>query len=284
MTNSTALPWLNEQHRADRLLCLVLDSQNERDMRQRWLKSSRYEQFRSVYGETVVAELADAGPYVFTFERPDDRRLDALLDRPHTHWGWLASLDQGGLPGWVRHWQERLIVGTRPHQALYRFHDARVLARALAHLPAEALPAYLGPAISVCHWQGSHWQSVDNPAPGTYPVPDSPPWLQLPLPDEQTLDIRLANAHRFLLAGHVQAYADLARSEDPHTWLRARLALADAWGWTAPQRLEVLLLQSLQAPAHELAPHWRPGPDESPNEHFERVCQLSRHWSGEDAP
>lgn len=279
MTDSVVQRWLFEQHHADRLLCLVLDSQNERDMRQRWLKSSRYEQYASVYGETVVAELADTGPFLFTFDQPDDRRLDALLDRPDSHWGWLASLGQGELNAWVRHWQERLLVGTRPHQALYRFHDNRVLARALEHLPSEALPAYLGPAISVCYWQGSHWQSTDNPAPGTYPLPDSPPWLHLPMPDEQAMEIRLANAHRFLLAEHVQAYAGLACTQDPHIWLRERLAQAQAWGWLAPERLEFLLIQSLHTPT--LVPHWQPRPDETPDEHFDRVYPLSTSWSGE---
>lgn len=279
MTDPVVQSWLFEQHHADRLVCLVLDSQNERDMRQRWLKSSRYEQYASVYGETVVAELADTGPFLFTFDQPDDRRLDALLDRPDSHWGWLASLGQGELNAWVRHWQERLLVGTRPHQALYRFHDNRVLARALEHLPPEALPAYLGPAISVCYWQGSHWQSTDNPAPGTYPLPDSPPWLHLPMPDEQAMEIRLANAHRFLLAEHVQAYSGLAGSQDPHIWLRERLAQAQAWGWLAPERLEFLLIQSLHIPT--LAPHWQPRPDETPDEHFDRVYLLSKSWSGE---
>ncbi|NKF25997.1 MULTISPECIES: DUF4123 domain-containing protein [unclassified Pseudomonas] len=279
MTDPVVQSWLFEQHHADRLVCLVLDSQNERDMRQRWLKSSRYEQYASVYGETVVAELADTGPFLFTFDQPDDRRLDALLDRPDSHWGWLASLGQGELNAWVRHWQERLLVGTRPHQALYRFHDNRVLARALEHLPPEALPAYLGPAISVCYWQGSHWQSTDNPAPGTYPLPDSPPWLHLPMPDEQAMEIRLANAHRFLLAEHVQAYSGLAGSQDPHIWLRERLTQAQAWGWLAPERLEFLLIQSLHIPT--LAPHWQPRPDETPDEHFDRVYLLSKSWSGE---
>ncbi|WP_236197155.1 DUF4123 domain-containing protein [Pseudomonas glycinae] len=279
MTDPVVQSWLFEQHHADRLLCLVLDSQNERDMRQRWLKSSRYEQYASVYGETVVAELADTGPFLFTFDQPDDRRLDALLDRPDSHWGWLASLGQGELKAWVRHWQERLLVGTRPHQALYRFHDNRVLARALEHLPPEALPAYLGPAISVCYWQGSHWQSTDNPAPGTYPLPDSPPWLHQPMPDEQAMEIRLANAHRFLLAEHVQAYSGLAGSQDPHIWLRERLTQAQAWGWLAPERLEFLLIQSLHTPT--LAPHWQPRPDETPDEHFDRVYLLSKSWSGE---
>ncbi|MFP0196727.1 DUF4123 domain-containing protein [Pseudomonas sp. PHC1] len=279
MIDSVVQRWLIEQHHADRLLCLVLDSQNERDMRQRWLKSSRYEQYASVYGETVVAELADTGPFLFTFDQPDDRRLDALLDRPDSHWGWLASLGQGELKTWVRHWQERLIVGARPHQALYRFHDNRVLARALEHLPPEALPAYLGPAISVCYWQGSRWQSTDNPTPGTYPLPDSPPWLHLPMPDEQAMEIRLANAHRFLLAEHVQAYAGLACTQDPQIWLRERLTQTQAWGWLAPERLEFLLIQSLHTPT--LAPHWQPRPDETPDEHFDRVYLLSKSWSGE---
>lgn len=279
MSQSFVLHWLIEQHRADRLLCLVLDSQNEREMRQRWLKSSRYEQYASVYGETVVAELADTGPFLFTFDQPDDRRLDALLNRPDSHWGWLASLGQGELKAWVRHWQERLLVGARPHQALYRFHDNRVLARALEHLPPEALPAYLGPAISVCYWQGSQWQSTDNPAPGTCPLPDSPPWLHLPMPEEPAMEILQANAHRFLLAEHVQAYAGLAGSQDPHIWLRERLAQAQAWGWLAPERLEFLLIQSLHTQA--LAPHWQPRPDETPDEHFDRVYQLSKSWNGE---
>ncbi|MGY2441802.1 DUF4123 domain-containing protein [Pseudomonas sp. SDO52101_S400] len=279
MTDSLVLQWLTEQHRADRLLCLVFDSQNERDMRQRWLKSSRYDQYVGVYSETVIAELTDTGPFIFIFDQPDDRRLDALLERPHSHWGWLASLGKGELKTWVRHWQDRLIVGARPHQALYRFHDNRVLTRALEHLPVDALPAYLGPAISVCYWQGSHWQMTDNPAPGSYPVPDAPPWLQLPMPDEQAMAIRLANAHRFLLAGHVQAYSALACVQDPHIWLRERLELAETWGWLAPERLEFLLIHSLQTP--NPTPHWQARPDETPDEHFDRVYQLSKHWNGE---
>ncbi|WP_166217894.1 DUF4123 domain-containing protein [Pseudomonas atagonensis] len=274
MTDAPVQRWLIKQHCAERLLCLVLDSQNERDMRQRWLKSSRYDQYASVYSETAVAELADTGPFVFTFDQPDDRRLDALLDRPDSHWGWLASLGKGELKTWTRHWQERLIIGNRPHQALYRFHDNRVLSRALAHLPVEALPAYLGPAISVCCWQGSHWQMTDNPAPGNYPVPDAPPWLKLPMPDEPAMDIRLANAHRFLLAEHVQAYAELACSQDPNIWLREQLALAETWGWLAPERLEFLLIESLHTP--DLAPHWQPHPDETPDEHFDRVYLFSK--------
>jgi len=141
------------------------------------------------------------------------------------------------------------------------------------------LPAYLGPAISVCHWQGSHWQITDNPAPGNCPVPEAPAWLQLPMPEGQAMEIRLANAHRFLLAGHVQAYAELARCRDPHIWLQERLTLAEAWGWLAPERLEFLLIQSLHTP--NLAPHWQARPEETPEEHFDRVYQLSKSWNGE---
>jgi hypothetical protein len=172
-------------------------------------------------------------------------------------------------------------VGERPHQALYRFHDNRVLTRAIEHLPVEANPAYLGPAISVCNWQGSRWERVANPAPGQHPVPDQPLWHQVPLPDQQAMDIRLTNARRYLLAEHVQAYARLAELQDPDVWLRDRLIQADAWGWQAPKQLAFLLTQSLQAPAFALAPHWQVRAGESPTEHFERVWQTTELWRGD---
>ncbi|MDI3271175.1 DUF4123 domain-containing protein [Pseudomonas sp. MDT1-16] len=138
-----ALPrqWMTEQRRFGHELCGMLDSENEREIRQLLLNSSRFDQHLSVYGATLVADLGDAGPFVFTFDQPDDKRIGELLKKPERHWGWLASLQKGDLPQLVKHWQERLIIGARPHQALYRFHDNRVLARALEHPPAEAYPA-----------------------------------------------------------------------------------------------------------------------------------------------
>ncbi|MHC8367487.1 DUF4123 domain-containing protein [Pseudomonas sp. ZT5P21] len=281
MINTLPRPWMNEQRRLGLELCLVLDSQSERETRQLLMKSSGHDQYLSVYNGTTLVNLADAGPYMFTLEQSGDRRLDDLLDHPERNWGWLASVEKGALCECVKHWQERLIVGTRPYQALYRFHDNRVLSRALKHLPTEEYPAFLGAAISVCYWDGTAWQTTKNPAPGMYPVPESPLWLRTPFPQPQASEIRRLNAHRYLLAEHVEVYANLAEVHDPDTWLRKRLALADEWGWTEPEQLEFLLIQSLQAPGFALSPQWGVRGDESSVEHFERVRQLVGFWRGE---
>jgi hypothetical protein len=283
MTDSRTLQWMREQQRSGYGLCVVLDSQNERDMRQSLLKTSQFDQYLSVYGETLVADLADVGPFIFTFDQPDDSRIHELLKNPQRNWGWFASIQKDDLSRLVKHWHERLIIGARPNQALYRFHDNRVLSRALAHLPDEALPAYLGPAISVCYWQGERWESTKNPAPGSYPVPEQPLWHQVPTPSKQAGEIRLINARRYLLAEHVMDYSALAEQHDPAAWLRDGLAQAETWGWLAPEQLEFFLTQSLQAQGDKLAPHWQVRPGETPSEHFERVYQTTAFWQGEAA-
>jgi hypothetical protein len=281
MTQVHPYQWMTEHSQARRTLCVVLDSESARDTRQALLQTSRFDQYLGVYGETKVADLADAGPFIFTINQPADKRIDDLLRNPERNWGWLASIAEGELPKLVEHWHARLIVGRRPHQALYRFHDNRVLTRALAHIPVDAYPAYLGPAISVCYWQGEHWQQTDNPAPGTYPVPESAPWLYTPVSAQQAMTIRLANAHRYLLAEHTQAYAKLAEQQEPDTWLRSQLSLADAWGWLTSEQLEFLLVQRLRAPANGLEPYWQARANESPTDHFERVQQLVAFWQGD---
>ncbi|VVM40203.1 hypothetical protein PS662_02882 [Pseudomonas fluorescens] len=254
MINTLPRQWMNEQRRLGHELCLVLDSQNERDTRQLLMKSSGHDQYLSVYNGTTLVNMADAGPYMFTLEQSGDRRLDDLLDHPDRNWGWLASVEKGALREWVQHWQERLIVGTRPYQALYRFHDNRVLSRALNQLPVEESPAFLGPAISVCYWDGTAWKTAQNPAPGTYPVPDSPLWLRTPLPQPQASEIRRLNAHRYLLAEHVEAYANLAEVHDPDAWLRtqhAACSLAIQQKNGLPDR-PPLLAQIFQAGNHSM--------------------------------
>ena len=82
MINTLPRQWMNEQRRLGRELCLVLDSQNERETRQLLLKSSGHDQYLSVYNTTTLANLADAGPFIFTLEQSGDRRLDDLLDHP----------------------------------------------------------------------------------------------------------------------------------------------------------------------------------------------------------
>jgi len=274
MTDSFPRRWMADQQRSGHSLCLILDSENERDIRQLLLSSSQFEQYVSVYEGTDIADLADAGPFIFTLDQSGDSRIAELLKHPQRDWGWLASLQKGDLPKLIKHWHERLLIGTRPHQALYRFHDNRVLARALEQLSAEACPAYLGPAVSVCYWDGADWKTANNPAPDSYPVPSDPLWLRTPVHPSQANEILRINAHRYLLAEHVKAYADLAELHDPDVWLRDRLLQADAWGWHEPQQLEFLLVQSLQAPAYTLAAHWQVRAGETPAEHFERVYAL----------
>ncbi|MVV52165.1 DUF4123 domain-containing protein [Pseudomonas sp. PB120] len=280
MIDSLPHQWMTEQRRLGHELCLVLDSENERDTRQLLLKTSHFDQYQSVYVRTLVTDLTDSGPFVFRLDQPNDPRIEDLLANPQRNWGWLASVRKGELPQLVKHWQERLIMGVRPHQALYRFHDNRVLARALKHLPADAYPAYLGPAINVCYWNAPHWNITISPAPGIYPVPDAPLWLRTPVPDSQATEIRLLNAHRYLLAEQVTAYAKLADAQDPDNWLRDRLALAEAWGWHEPEQVEFLLTQGLQAPAYTLAPYWQARANENPAEHFERVHREAQFWQG----
>ncbi|MFJ2282416.1 DUF4123 domain-containing protein [Pseudomonas sp. NPDC087803] len=274
--------WMTGQFASGHGLYLLLDSQPpQRETRQTLLQTSDFEHYRILYKDTPAAELADHGPFVFALERYDDKRIAPLLASPESNWGWLFSLPQTSLSAWVEHWQQRLIIGARPHQALYRFHDNRVLSRTLAYLPTEDIAAYLGPALSVCYWQGTQWQSCDNPAPGRYPLPASPPWLQTPAPAEQTREIRLLNAHRYLLAEHEQAYADLARTQPPQTWLRERLAQADEWGWQTPLQLEFLLIHSVRAPASGFEAQWQVRPGETPLEHFERVSHWVKPMAGE---
>ncbi|WP_324727938.1 DUF4123 domain-containing protein [Pseudomonas chlororaphis] len=275
--------WMAEQLRLGHALCLILDSEGELDSRQALLNGRDSNQFCSVYRETPASDLADAGPFMFVIDDPDAQCISALLDAPERNWGWLASLQAGELPKLVAHWRARLIIGSRPHRALYRFHDNRVLSRALEHLPAEARPAYLGPAISLCYWQGEHWAVADNPAPGEYPIPSDPAWLQVPTPVSQAADIRETNAHRYLLDEHLETYMALADQQDPEAWLNTQLALAEAWGWTAPEQLKFLLAQCLTASGDTLAKRWQARPDETPTAHFERLHQEAQFWQG-DAP
>jgi hypothetical protein len=280
MNDTQPRQWLLEHLRLGHALCVILDADGEQPMLQTLIKNSRPDQYLSVFSKTLIADLSEVGPFVFTLDNPNDKNLQELLNRPDSHWGWLASLPKGHLPQLVGHWRERLIAGERPHQAVYRFHDNRVLARALAYLPVEAHAAYLGPANSVCYWQGERWEHIDNPSPGIHPVPEVPLWLQVPIPEQQARATRRINARRFLLAEHLDAYAELAEHQDPDAWLRATLDQAEAWNWLAPEQLDFFLAQRLQTPTRTPT-QWQTLVGESPEEHFERVRLMVDFWQGE---
>ena len=226
MTTTCPRQWMNDQLRLGHTLCLILDSEGELVARQALLNTPDPEQYCCVYSQTPISELANAGPFIFLIDNPGDARLKPLLDEPERSWGWLASIGNGDLPALARHWRERLIIGTRPHRALYRFHDNRVLGRALAHIPEEARPEYLGPAISVCYWHGAQWNVTHNPAPGEYPLPADPAWLSVPLPADRAMEILHSTVYRYLWAKHGEDLIRLSQRQDPGTWLTEQLSHA----------------------------------------------------------
>ncbi len=275
--------WIEMQRRQGHDVCLVLDALNEKRAQQALLSERAYERYCSVYSQTAVAELAHAGPCLILLG-PDDREcLNELLNAPERHWGWLTSIARGDLPALLKHWRERFLVGTRPNQGLYRFQDNRVLTRALEYLLPDALPAFLGPTLSACYWQGQCWAVTDNPAPGHYPLPDTPGWLHVPMPSATAAHIREANARRFLLEQHQQAFLRLGAQRPSQAWIRQQRELADTWGWLASEQLEFLLSHSLKYPSFELPVQWHPRAQETPTEHFERINQTARFWAGEGA-
>jgi len=280
---STSVPgqWLEEQRRLGNELCVTLDSQSALPALQRLLKGRAHDRYSNVYAQTVVAELAAASPFLILLDPADTESVRALCSAPQRDWGWLASLPPGALPAWTAHWRERWVAGTRPHLALYRFHDNRVLTRALAWLPEDTHPAYLGPAISVCYWAGDTWATPHNPAPGTYPVPQDPAWLHAPLQPPQIAAIRETNARRYLLDHHLPAYQRLAAQQCPAAWAHERWLQADKWGWSGAKQFETLLALSLGFPPGELPSDLHPQPHEDPVAHFERVSLTAKYWAGE---
>lgn len=272
--------WLYEQVRLGRGLYLVLDSDGALDARDALIAEVGHERYRAVYRSTPAHSLASAGPYLFQLDRAAPHLLAALLKAPEADWGWLATAPATELDALTQHWRDRLVVGEPPHQRLYRFHDNRVLGRALAHMPAEHHPSYLGPIASVCYWQAEQWNVHDNPAPGTHPVPPEPQWLNIPTPQATYTAVQFDNIRRYLMREHTDLLAALAEHQDIDTWLRTQLDLATTWNWQAPDALYFLLTQSLRAADYTLPTFWLPRPGETPEQHIERVRQEALYWQG----
>ncbi|VFT21361.1 Uncharacterised protein [Pseudomonas aeruginosa] len=166
---TTAEQWLQKQGELGRYLYLVLDSDGQLDERDALLEGREPHQYGNLYSGTPASSLAAIGPYLFRLDALDHPVIQALLKSPERHWGWLASSVSSDLESLARHWRTRLVTGERPNQALYRFHDSRVLGRALAHLQPEQRPAFLGPISSACYWLAGRWLHADNPALATIP-------------------------------------------------------------------------------------------------------------------
>ena len=264
--------WMARQQQAGRRLCLILEGNN--DAREPLLAARNVSQYCFLYGETAVAELATLGPVILLLEPVGEPALVQLLQHPQANWGWLGSLPDDDLAGVARHWRERMLVGPAGSQALYRFHDNRTVARALAHLPIERWPVFLGPLINVYYWHEGHWCEGENPAPGEYPTPVPAPWLNTPNPQADA--ILHANILRYLLTEHGEGLAALVEFQEPRIWLAQVLEQARGWQWRGPQQLEFLVVRRLEEATRSSVIQWQPLQEEAPGDHFERVSQQWR--------
>ena len=278
---STLEQWLQEQTRQGRHLYLVLDSDGQLDERNGLVSELDVDHYRNLYRGTPAESLANVAPYLFQLDVVEHPALRALLNTPNRHWGWLASAASADLDALTAHWQNRLVTGERPNQALYRFHDNRVLGRALAYLQPEQRAQYLGLMTSVCYWQAEQWTVTDNPDPGIHPLPTDPAWCHTPTPEETFKGIQFDNTRRYLVREHLDTLLDLAREQDIDPWLRGQLDLAHTWGWQEPDSIHFLLMQSLQAPDYTSPKNWLPRPNETPAMHFDRVYQQALYWQGD---
>lgn len=271
--------WMARQQQAGRRLCLMLEGNN--CARRPLLAVREPLNYRCLYSETAAAELANAGPVILLLEHLNEPALVDLLQRPEAHWGWLGSLPDEDLTSVTRHWRERLLMGPAGSQALYRFHDNRTFARALACLPKTHWPPFLGPLISVCYWHEGTWRQAENPAPGEYPVPDPAPWLAVPNPQAEA--ILHANILRYLLAEHSENLVALFEFQDPRIWLTQVLEQARAWQWRGTEQLEFLVVRRLEEATRGSVVHWQPMTGEAPQEHFERLAgQWHRAGRGDE--
>ncbi|MDR6711868.1 hypothetical protein J2W83_001463 [Pseudomonas hunanensis] len=277
---STLEQWLYVQAKLGRHLYLMLDCDGQLEECNVLAGELGIDRYRNLYLGTPADSLAKVGPRIFFLESTDHPIVQALLKSPERHWGWLASTADNDLDALTSHWQERLVTGERPNQALYRLHDNRVLGRALAYLRPEQFPEYLGPITSVCYWQAEQWSVAENPAPKQYPLPASPAWLNTPTPPTTYANVLFDNCRRYLMREHTGTLVELAAQQDIDTWLRSLLDLADTWGWHEPEPIHFLLTQSLQAPGYVPPKSWLPRPNETPELHFERLHQEAVFWQG----
>lgn len=270
--------WLREQSRLQRRRYLILDALGNAETLRALLAGLPPTSYVSLYLGSEVAELASEGPFVIQLANGETPALTDLLSHPERHWGWLASAEGDALPALARHWHARMLVGQRPHMALYRFHDNQVLGRALARLAEQDLPGYLGPIASLCYWQADagEWRSRDNSAPGEYPLPDAPAWLAAPQGDATTQALLRHNLHLYLLAGSSLAAGQLGGGQAFDTWLDETLQQARDWRWTTEEQLHFLALERLKNSRNRLAEQWQPRPGEAPERHYERVRFAAR--------
>ncbi|KPY28067.1 MULTISPECIES: DUF4123 domain-containing protein [Pseudomonas syringae group] len=273
--------WSSVQTKLGLSLYLVLDSDGQLEERDALINSISNDGFRNLFLGTPANSLADSGPFIFQLVEADLLLIKDLIKSPERNWGWLASSPIHDIEVISTHMRERLVAGERPNQAIYRFHDNRVLTRALTHLDADQYPEYLGPISRVCYWDGSQWAVTENSNPGEHPLPASPAWLTIPQSEVASAAVEFDNIRRYLMIEHTETLAKLAEQENFDSWLCTQLELARTWGWKEPEQLHFFITQSLKAPEYHLPKSWFPHNAETPKAHFERIHEESLYWQGE---
>jgi hypothetical protein len=142
-------------------------------------------------------------------------------------------------------------------------------------------PEHLGPAISVCYWQGGQWNVAHNPAPGEYPLPADPGWLNVPVSDDRAMAILHSNNYRYLWAKHHEELRRLSQRQDPSTWLTEQLSYAQQWGWTDPEQVLFVIRKLTEAEAPVIN-NWAPQEGEAPQVHYERLFNEAKFWAEKD--
>lgn len=265
--------WLNDQQSQQRELLLIVDRLAEPDPIVELFGAGLMQDYVNLYQGTEFADMEDAGPWLVRLHNPDAEFIQTLLNTPERDWGWLASAEAIDLSALASHWRDRLAIEDDAQPALYRFQDNRVITRHLLALPLDQRPLLLGPLAHVLSWDGQHWQSIDNPAPGFYPAPPRGPWLELPEPDAVSAAIQRHNLEQWLWQQHTPALCQLLETQPFDAWLEQCLAQAKTWGWRSTESLHFLLEHQLDS-ARRDHPAWPPQAGETAEVHLAR-CQQA---------
>jgi hypothetical protein len=268
-----AFQWLTEQTLQNRDLVMIVDRQAEPDPTVELFDTDPMLDYINLYQTTLVAELAEIGPWLVAFPVAQSPSLVTWLKQPERNWGWLASVGQLDLQRLAQHWRERLLLEEDGQRSLYRFQDNRVISRHLQALKPSHWPELLGPIASALVWDGQAWQTFDNPAPGLYPIPATVPWQHVPEPQAVTQAIQRHNAELWLWQTHAAELCRLVERTDFAAWLDKHLAQANAWGWQTNESVQFLLSHQLRPELTE-HPAWQPLASETAEAHLAR-CQKT---------
>lgn len=268
--NDSVHDWFDEQQAEQRQLLLILDSLAEPNPIQGLFASDLMQHYVNLYQNTVVAEMAEVGPWLVVLSESNPAQIQSLLDFPEQNWGWLASAENFDLTLLTQHWRDRMLIEEQGQRSLYRFQDSHVIAHHLRMMDESQRPLLLGPLSSALCWDGQCWQHFDNPRPNQYPAPFDTPWVAIAEPETVQHHIKRHNLELWLWQNHSKATADLAETRLLTDWLDHQLEKARRWNWHSEDQLHFLLYHQLD-PALAGHPAWVPAERETTEAHFARV-------------